>query len=354
MGKAPFLVLGLPRSRTAWIARFLSYGEWSCGHDQLRYMRSLDDVKAWLSLENSGTCETGAAAYWRLALKFRPDIRVVTIRRPVDDVLESLARVGLDYGMVERRKVLAAMDRKLEQIEGRIPNVLSIAYQDLQGETACSQLFRFCLPYNHDPAWWNAVAPINIQINFPALMRYIHANGPAIEKLIAQARQTMLTDMAIRPAETGGLTIQEETIDAWHDDCQHLFREHCVAVGEHPDNWKNKNIPLMRQLYGLGVMQVMIGRCNGKAFGYLMTIVAPSLEGKNRTSAQHTTFYASPAFPGLGLKLQRAALTALQGKGVQETFMRAGVRGDGDRTDVLFRRLGAQDFGRMFRVELGN
>ncbi len=28
----PFVVFGLPRSRTAWLSRFLTYGDWVCGH----------------------------------------------------------------------------------------------------------------------------------------------------------------------------------------------------------------------------------------------------------------------------------------------------------------------------------
>ena len=56
--------------------------------------------------------------------------------------------------------------------------------------------------------------------------------------------------------------------------------------------------------------------------------------------------------PGLGLKLQRAALAALRQKGVDETWMHANTRGSGDRIDILYRRLGAQDVGHLYRVEL--
>jgi len=100
-------------------------------------------------------------------------------------------------------------------------------------------------------------------------------------------------------------------------------------------------------------MQILVARSNGKPFGYLMTLLSPSLEAPGQTIAQHTTFFADKAFPGLGLKLQRAAMANLKEKNVSEVFMRAGVRGEGERIGALYKRLGAQDFGRMYRVELG-
>lgn len=36
-----FVVFSMPRSRSAWLARFLSYGDWHCGHDEIRHFRSL-------------------------------------------------------------------------------------------------------------------------------------------------------------------------------------------------------------------------------------------------------------------------------------------------------------------------
>ena len=84
-----------------------------------------------------------------------------------------------------------------------------------------------------------------------------------------------------------------------------------------------------------------------------MTLISPSLEAEARLSAQHTAFYSDSSFPGLGLKLQRAAAKKLKERGVYEIFMRAGIRGNGNRMGSLYKRLGAEDFGKLYRVELG-
>ena len=79
----PFVVLALPRCCTAWLAQWLSYGPWQCGHDEIRHCRSLDDVKLWLAQPFTGTVETAAAPFWRMLPE---GVRVVTVCRHVPDV----------------------------------------------------------------------------------------------------------------------------------------------------------------------------------------------------------------------------------------------------------------------------
>jgi len=316
-------------------------------------MRTLDDVRTWLSLENTGTCETGAAPFWRLLAKYKPDLKVVTIRRPVEEVVESLVKVGVPAPSSDIRKIMIGLDHKLDQIEGRL-QAYTVRFADLADEDVCGDLFEYCTPYKRDSGWWNVWSQVNVQINFQALRRYLLAHMPAINMLRAQARLAMLKDLAVKPVEMAGVVIKEEPFINWIRDCQELFQQHCSDIGEHPDNWKNKNLPLMGQMYDSGLLQVMVGRSNGRPFGYLVTMIVPSMELHDTQTSQHTAFYASPAFPGLGLKLQRAALASLKQKGVHETFMRAGIRGDGERMGSLYKRLGAQDFGKMYRVGLEN
>jgi hypothetical protein len=125
-----------------------------------------------------------------------------------------------------------------------------------------------------------------------------------------------------------------------------------MLVNEDPDNWKGKNLTLMQDLDDIGAMQIMTARCNGKIFGYLMTLLSPSLTSENVNAATNTTFYASPDVPGLGMKLQRAALKALKDRGVHEVFFEAGKRGSGPRLSVLYERLGAQEHGTAYRLQL--
>jgi hypothetical protein len=350
----PFIVLSLPRSRSAWLSRFLTYGDWSCGHEELRHMRSLDDVRAWFTQPCTGSAETAAAPWWRLLGEVAPGAKIVVIRRPPAEVVESLLHIpGLAFDRAQLERTIAQLDRKLGQIEKRLPGVMSVPFHDLANEDACAAIFEHCLPYEHNHERWKTLSALNIQISLPALFRYYAAYQPALEKLAKIAKHKTIAQMRPGPiALPDGLTIQTEDFETWRRDGRPLFEEHCILVGEAPGEWSAKNIPLMRRFDEMGVLQIMTARCNGRMFGYLMTLISPSLADPDLTTGTNTTFFASPQFPGLGLKLQRAAIETLKARGVGELFMQAGVRGSGERIASIYRRLGAENSGQMFRLDL--
>lgn len=349
-----FVVFALPRSRTAWLSRFLTYGPWRCGHDEIRHMRTLEDVGSWFSQPFIGTVETAGASWWRLLPRYAPRARIAVVRRPVDEVVDSLMRVE---GMVFDRAILTRnmerAARKLDQLTARLPGVLSVDYADMETEATCARLFEHCTSLAHDNGHWAAWSPVNVQIDFMALARYAVAYQGALARLGNFAKQQTLAGMTMKaPPTAEGVTFQAETIDSWITDGQGLFERHCAIVGECPDQWRSKNWPLMRHLHDVGAMQIMTARCNGRMFGYLMTVISPSLTKQGLTMGANTTFFAAPEMPGLGLKLQRAAIQSLKARGVDEVFLEAGKRGDGERLGAMYRRLGAVDQGQLFRLNL--
>jgi hypothetical protein len=214
-------------------------------------------------------------------------------------------------------------------------------------------VFEHCLPYSHDPAHWDFWRNINVQIDMRAVSRYCHAFKPSLNKLASIARHRIISDMALRkPIEPEGITIQTEDFDTWLRDSVALFNEHLIRVGEAPGDWQRKNITLMSKLYDIGAMQITTARSNGRMFGYLMTLISPSLVSEGITTGTHTTFFADDQFPGLGMKLQRAALRELRAKGVNEVFWEAGQRGSGPRLGTLYRRLGGVEHSQTYRLEL--
>lgn len=346
-----FLVLGLPRSRTAWLSRFLTYGEHICGHEELRHLRTVDDIKSWLTMPKTGSAETTAAPFWRMMSRLAPDVRVVVVRRPVDDVVESLAAFGFDLAVIE--PLMRKLDAKLSQIVKRVPGVLEVSFDDLNTEETCKAVFEHCLPYPFDRAHWQKLASENVQCDMREMVRYAAAFRPQLNKLAAVAKHGELVELASRrPVEPSGITFQTEDCETWKRDGKRLFESHCVVVGEDPNEWDSKNWQLFQALEKVGALQITTARSNGRMFGYLMTIIAPSLVSDKTTSASHTTFYADPCFPGLGMKLQREALAMLKDRGVDEVVWEAGKRGSGPRLGAMYRRLGAAEHGETYRLQL--
>jgi GNAT superfamily N-acetyltransferase len=350
----PFVVFALPRSRSYWVSRFLKYGGWTCGHDEVRHARSLDDIRSWLAMPETGTVETAAAPFWRLLRQYRPEVRVAVIRRPVDEAVASMLALGVGFDEARLGLVMRNLDRKLAQIAARWPEALSLSFADLETEDGCAQLFEHCLPYRHDPAWWADVARLNLQTDMGALLRYYQAYAPQLSKLAKTAKHRIVAMMsASRPADVDdGVTFQVEAARDFYRDAQALFAEHLVQTEQAPDEFMRKNLPLLFHLDDLGLLQCLTARSNGRVFGYLQSIIAPSLDSPDIVQAEHTIFFASPAIRGLGMRLQRAALEALRARGVRHVLMRAGHRGSGPRLGTFYRRLGAEEFGQLYRLEL--
>lgn len=347
-----FLILALPRSRTTWLSEFLSYGDWYCGHDEIQYMRQMEDVKSWISQPKTGTIETSVVPFWRLAFDLNPNLKIVTIRRDPVEAAKSAVSAGLGTDLDSMVKYFKYLDHKLNQIEKRT-GCRSFKYEDLTQESVCADLFEYVLPYKHDSERWLTLTNNNIQINTNALVRYVQAYRMQLERLggIAKQKSIMLMTSS-RYRETPEVTLKFESFKNLLTNGKTILQEHCATVGESPDNYITKNLSLLQAYDDIGALQVTVAESNGRIFGYLVTIIGESLESPGRLSGCHTAFYGSTDFPGVGYKLQRKALEGLRSRGVYEVVMRAGVRGSGERISTLYRRMGAEPFGTYYRLQL--
>lgn len=150
-----------------------------------------------------------------------------------------------------------------------------------------------------------------------------------------------------------GLTFQDEQLDQWYEDAPHLFRQHMIATGQGVEDWAKKNLPLARQLDAAGVLQIITARsANGRMAGYLMSVIGPSLDDPLAVVGEQLPIFASPDYPGLGMRLQKASIEALRRRGVTEVYAKAGIRGSGPRLGSLFQRLGFKDAGQLYRLEM--
>lgn len=360
---APFLILALPRSRTAWLSRYLSYGGWCCGHEEARHLRSPADIRAWASQDRTGSAETSVARWWRLIHAVAPNVRIVVIRRALDEVVDSLMALDLGgTGTFDRERLSRAMtklDMALDRIERRLP-VRSYAYRSLDDEAVCAEIFEYTLGMPHDHTWWATLAPIRITCDMPHLLRYSRAFAPQMALAgraclweMRKLRPGFLKPRVLAEAEDG-IVIQEERWSVFWRDGADLFRAHCKAVGEPEDQYLRKNLRMFNQFDEANVWQVTTARCNGRMLGYLAAILAPSIEHPNLLTATQTLLYVSDdaTAKGLTMRMQRASIEALRRRGVKEVYMRAGVRGDGPKLGIVYKRLGAQSFGELYKLSL--
>jgi hypothetical protein len=174
---APFVVFALPRSRTAWLTRYLSYGG-DVRHDTAITCKSPADFIANFNNGMMGSVETGAIVGWRLIRRYLPNARFAVIRRPVEEARKSL----LKFGIVPVAGELEARNALLDELT-QAEEPLSIKFHELEHSGTRRLLFEHCLGRPWDETWDSSLAQVNIQVDMPARVRLLIENYGALLQL---------------------------------------------------------------------------------------------------------------------------------------------------------------------------
>lgn len=156
----PFIVFSLPRSRSAWLTHFLSYPPKKVGHDVIVYCDHVTDFIRMFSEGMDGTCETATVLGHRLIRHLLPQVKFAVVRRPLPEVVRSLAAFGLTPPSGE----LEARDAMLDQVAA-LPGTLALKYDELDSPDFCRRLFEFCYKdVDFEIEWWAQCSRFNIQV----------------------------------------------------------------------------------------------------------------------------------------------------------------------------------------------
>lgn len=176
-----FIVYALPRSRTAWLSRFLTHGGVRCFHETAVFMRSIEDLQDFLSWPAVGTVETGIAQGHWLVEHYAPQAKIAVIRRPVKDVVASVLEMKeFEYDIPQLWRNMNYGDRCLRDIAA-IPGVLSLDFQDLATESGCRRIFEHCHGTSFDREHWLSLKDVNIQVNVQEHLEYYLAHREEID-----------------------------------------------------------------------------------------------------------------------------------------------------------------------------
>lgn len=121
-----FLVLGLPRSRTAWLANFLSYDEMTCTHEGINSYRTLEEYRNSFT-PNMGDANTGLCLF--NFERYFTDFKIVIIEREVGHSIQFAKKMfGLESDVAmttihDRLKRLRGLHIPFEDINSRLEEI---------------------------------------------------------------------------------------------------------------------------------------------------------------------------------------------------------------------------------------
>lgn len=172
---APFIVTGLPRSRTAWLAEFLGVP-----HEPSLRMDSLSDLKG--ILEGKGASDCMMAWLWRDILEINPETRFVVVLRPISEVRASLEKLGVrfpDWFLPKMADVLGEISAH--------PNTLALWFDELRLEPAIRCVWRHCYPDDvpFDRERWERMKDQNIQSDIKATLRLLVERDEILGRIFA-------------------------------------------------------------------------------------------------------------------------------------------------------------------------
>jgi len=150
----------------------------------------------------TGSADTAVAPHWRTLIKLRPDVKIVTIRRPVEESIASFNRLPFNWDQEFLKRRIGSIDRKLDQIKARVADVLEVQFHDLVREDVCASIFERCLGVPHDSARWNRLQGMNIQCDMRHISSYVTAHSAQIRKFSDHVRQDAINDLNV--AARGG------------------------------------------------------------------------------------------------------------------------------------------------------
>lgn len=147
-----FFVLGLPRSRTAWLANFLTYGDKFCFHEGINGCRSIDEFKS--KLGPNGDSGTSMMLFDMNALF--PDAPIVIIERDPIHVIEYVKET---FDLCES-EVLYRAKEKLDKIDG-----LRIQYEDINNKLP--EIWEHLIGEGFNKKRADMLIKLNIQVSDP-------------------------------------------------------------------------------------------------------------------------------------------------------------------------------------------
>lgn len=186
----PFVILALPRSRTAWLSHWLSYPPKRVGHDTAIVCNSISDFTDQFVNGMDGTVETIAVVGWRLLQQIVPGLRLIVVRRPVDEVRKSLDALGVDQTVVSLETQALMLDEVAKQ-----PGVRCYEFHELDSYETVSDLWTTALDREFDAAWWLHWRALNVQINIGDRLEQVSARRGA---MLALHRDVVTQSEALR------------------------------------------------------------------------------------------------------------------------------------------------------------
>lgn len=154
---APFIIMSLPRSRTAWLAAFLTDGDVTCHHELLRVCESPEEYPdKFLQTKTPiiGDADPSMVLFYEGLRDKLPPHKVVFINRDPVAAEQSHRAMLEKTGHKEAQGIDAWLKVEIafNAVKRLVPDAMTFQFEDLDDEKKVQQLAEYCtgLPFNRE------------------------------------------------------------------------------------------------------------------------------------------------------------------------------------------------------------
>lgn len=196
MSAGKFFVTGLPRSRTAWMAAFLSTGESLCMHEPSYKMSSIEDLRPILDstfYKYIGVSDSGLG-YFAPWIIENLQCRMLVIERDFPDVADSLVKLGFDLRYIH--DYCNALMGPLLAVKAH-PLVKWVHFNSLVHKRVMQDIYWWLMPgMAFDEARWTEFANFHIEVDLKRTIDKTLKNQSNFDKLYADLHRKIRREHA--------------------------------------------------------------------------------------------------------------------------------------------------------------
>lgn len=167
-----FFVTGLARSRTAWIANFLTSGKTICLHDALIGCGSVEELRDKMAAQpfpNVGNSDSGLALIWPKLLQQFPDAKTVFVWRDPNEAYWSYIEYFTRHPYGGQRSLLGLrtwfdmLEEELKVWRTKATNAIDVDFKALESAEECLSIWKFISDEPFNRARWELLH--NLRVN---------------------------------------------------------------------------------------------------------------------------------------------------------------------------------------------
>jgi hypothetical protein len=342
---SPFFVFSLPRSRSAWTAKWLSdaAGGWPVGHDLAIRGDTFAQLMDFICNSTLGTCETGLVEAAGLIRRALPGARFGVLQRNLFDVEAELAGIGAVL-TAEGQEALARRELALFELSCQ-PDVATLNWRDLSNPLLAAGFQAHLLPgIPFDKGLWARWDRENVQVDWLEREALLRSRAAGIAGLKADCAELMQswrpwTRIAFEPY--AAFAAEGEALGASH----HGEARDGVAGAYQLDH------RAIAEAEAAGTLWLTTARTDGELVGYCFWTKQLSVETTGAKVIEQGGFYAAPG-ASVGKRLLTFGLAAFARMGYTVAELHHTTHGRGARAGALYERLGAKLEEKRYLLEL--